>query len=143
MQSDVASAAVVRMPLDAGISIQDAIDSMKLRANLRNIKLVNELPLHKQVEAMSGKPYRFVQIFEFCDALTAASMLDHNEDYAAFMPCRIALYQDTSGKPWLITMDMDLLIHGGRELQPGLKKKALEVRDTIYDIMKAGAHGEL
>jgi len=39
-------------------------------------------------------------------------------------------------------MNLDLMIHGGRELPPELKEQALKVREAIYDIMKAAASGE-
>lgn len=143
IESDMATASVVRVPLAEDVSIEDAVDSMKLRANLRNIKLVGEKPLHMQIEATTGEPYRYTGIFEFCDAATAAKMLEYNEDYIAFMPCRIALFEDAQGKKWLSTMNMDLLIHGGKELNPDLKEAAVAVREGLYDIMQAGANGDL
>jgi len=143
IKTDVATAAVVRVPVKDDVSIDDAIDSMKLRANMRNIKLVGEKPLHQQIEAITGEPYRFVGIYEFCDALTARKMLEYNQDYVAFMPCRIALFEDEQGKRWLETMNMDLLIHGGKELRPELKEAAVAIRDGLLDIMNAGANGEL
>ena len=143
IETDMATASVYKIPLSEEVSIEDAIDSMKLRANLRNIKLVGEKPLHLQIEATTGQPYRYAGIFEFCDAATAKKMLEYNEDYIAFMPCRIALYEDAEGKKWLSTMNMDLLIHGGRELRGDLKEAAVAVREGLYDIMDAGANGEL
>jgi uncharacterized protein (DUF302 family) len=143
LETDLATAAVKRIPVDEGMSVEDVVDSMKLRANLRNIKLVGEKPLHLQIEAITGKPQPYSGIFEFCDALTAAMMLEYNYDYIAFMPCRIALFDDGTGKLWLSTMNMDLLIHGGKELEPGLKEKAIKIREGLYDIMQAGAAGEL
>jgi uncharacterized protein (DUF302 family) len=143
IESDLATAAVMRIPVDEGLSVEDVVDSMKLRANLRNIKLVGEKPLHMQIEAIVGKPQPYSGIFEFCDALTAQKMLEYNYDYIAFMPCRIALFDDGSGKLWLATMNMDLLIHGGKELEGGLKEKAIAIREGLYDIMQAGAAGDL
>ena len=43
---------VVKMPLAEDVGFDDAVESMKLRANMHNMKLVAELPLSKQVEAM-------------------------------------------------------------------------------------------
>ncbi|GAB6040013.1 DUF302 domain-containing protein [Endothiovibrio diazotrophicus] len=143
IESDMATAAVVRVPVAEGVTLEDAVESMKLRANLRNIKLVGEKPLHQQIEATTGQPHRYAGIFEFCDAATAAKMLDYNPDYIAFMPCRIALFEDADGNRWLETMNMDLLIHGGRELKPQLKESAVAIREGLYDIMQAGANGDL
>jgi uncharacterized protein (DUF302 family) len=133
---------VVKMPLAQGVSLADAAESMKLRANLLNMKLVAELPLSKQVEAITGKPERLATIYQFCDALTARRMLDYSLDFAAYLPCRIALVEDEKGQGWLVMMDLNLLINAAN-LQPELKAKAIEVRDNLENIMRAGANGDL
>ncbi|HMA10876.1 MAG TPA: hypothetical protein VKO83_03240, partial [Steroidobacteraceae bacterium] len=50
------AADVYKVAIDHGVSLADAAESMRLRANALNLKLVAELPLSKQVEAISGKP---------------------------------------------------------------------------------------
>ena len=133
---------VIRMPLAHGVGLDDAVESMKLRANLLNMKLVAELPLSKQVEATTGKPERRMTIYQFCDALTAKQMVDYSMDFAAYLPCRIALIEDEKGQGWLVMMDLNILIDSAG-LNPKLKEKAIEVRNNLESIMKAGANGEL
>lgn len=38
---------VVKMPIAEGVSMDDAVESMKLRANALNIKLVAHQPMYK------------------------------------------------------------------------------------------------
>lgn len=133
---------VVKMPLAKGVSFEDAEQSMKLRANALNMKLVAELPLSKQVEAITGKPSPRATIFQFCDAMTARQMLDYSLDFAAYLPCRIALVEDQKGQGWLVMMDLNLLINAAN-LKPELKAKAIEVRDMLENIMRAAANGDL
>ena len=132
---------VQRFKLADGVSAEDAIDSMKLRANQRNFKLVAELPLSEQVRAM-GKPSRYMHILAFCDALTASKMVQHNLMFAAFLPCRIAVVQDAQGEIWLVTMNIDQVL-GNIQLPNELQPLAQEVRDTIYSIIDAGVNGDL
>lgn len=40
------------------LSLNDAVEAMKIRANTLNIKLVAEMPLSKQIEAMGVKSRR-------------------------------------------------------------------------------------
>jgi uncharacterized protein (DUF302 family) len=101
---------VVKLPLAKGVSLEDAAQSMKLRANYLNMQLVAELPLSKQVAAITGKAERHATIFQFCDAMTARKMLDYSLDFAAYLPCRIALVEDEKGQGWLVMMDLNLLI---------------------------------
>jgi uncharacterized protein (DUF302 family) len=133
---------VIRMPLAKGVSLEDAEQSMKLRANALNMKLVADLPLSRQVEAITGKPSRYATIFQFCDAMTARQMLDYSLDFAAYLPCRIALVEDEKGQGWVVMMDLNLLINAAN-LKPELKAKAIEVRDMLENIMRAAANGEL
>jgi uncharacterized protein (DUF302 family) len=132
---------VVKMPLADGISFDDAVASMKLRANSHNMKLVAELPLSKQVEAM-GKKARRMDIYQFCDPLTAQRMVEANIHFAAYLPCRIAMVEDSHGKGWLVMMNLDMMLHGAT-LNAELKVSATKVRDVLMDIMQAGANGDL
>ncbi len=132
---------VVKMPLAEGVSMDDAVDSMLLRANALNFKLVARQPLHKELEALGIESKR-IEIFQFCDARIAAQMLAENLAFAAYLPCRITLIEDQKGQPWLITLDLDKVIQMA-DLPPALKESAIKVRDTIREIMTAGASGEL
>lgn len=135
---------VYRIPLATGVSMDDAVESMKLRANELNLKLVAELPLSKQVEAMVGGTQRRMQIFQFCDALTAKDLVDMNVDYAIYLPCRIALVEDKTGKAWLVMMDMDVPAWSkASHMTPELTAKIMKVRNGLIDIVNAGANGDL
>ena len=132
---------VMKMPLAEGVSFDDAVSSMKLRANIRNMKLVAELPLSKQVEAM-GKKARRMEIYQFCDPLTAQRMVEANINFAAYLPCRIAAVEDENGRGWLVMMNLDMMLNGAT-LTPELEAEAMKVRDILIDIMQAGANGDL
>lgn len=139
---NAAEATVWKKQVAEGLTPRDVEDAMRSVANEHNIKNVGELPLYKQVEAMSGKPYRYMKIFMFCNALTAAKMADYSDSFSAYLPCRVTLLQDKQGKYWIYSLNMDLMIHGGKPLPPELKKEALKVKMIIQDIMNRGAAGE-
>ena len=64
-----------KIPVEEGVSFEDAIDAMKLRANLVNFKQVGHQPMWKEIEATSGEPTPKVEIFQFCDAMVAREIL--------------------------------------------------------------------
>lgn len=135
---------VYKLAVQPGISMDEAAESMRLRANALNLKLVAELPLSRQVEAVTGKPQKTIIIFQFCDAVIAKQLIDVNVDFAVFMPCRIALIEEASGKAWLVMMDVDTnAIARQKKLSAELKKKIEDVRAMLINIMKAGASGDL
>ncbi|MCF7984267.1 MAG: DUF302 domain-containing protein [Thiohalocapsa sp.] len=132
---------VLKMPLAEDVSMDDAVDSMKLRANSLNFKLVAHLPLYQELEAMGVETNR-IEIFQFCDARIANEMLQFNPDFSAYLPCRIALLEDSEGKAWLVTLDLAKIIPSAN-LPPELLEKAQLVSDNIESIMTAGANGDL
>ena len=139
---NMAEASIWKVPVDEGMTAADVEETMKFVANEHNFKNVGEMPLYKEVESMSGQPYRYVKIFMFCNALTASRMLDYNDAFSSYLPCRITLIEDKEGKLWLYTLNMDGMIYGGKPLPAALKEEAENVKEIILDIMNRGATGE-
>ena len=139
---NAAEATVWKVPVQEGLGWEDVEQTMRFVANEHNIKNVGELPLSEQVAAMTGKPQRFLKIYMFCNPLTAADMFDYSVAFSAYLPCRISLIEDPQGKLWLYTLNMDMMIYGGKVLPKALKEEASAVKDTILDIMNRGATGE-
>jgi uncharacterized protein (DUF302 family) len=132
---------VLKMPLAEDVSMDEAVDSMLLRANSLNFKMVAHLPLYKELESMGVETKR-IEIFQFCDARIANEMIRENIDFSAYLPCRITLIEDQEGQAWLTTLDLDKVIQMA-DLPPNLMEHAVKVRDTIQEIMTAGATGDL
>lgn len=123
------------------ISIEEAIESMMLRANFLNFKMVADLPLSDQVQAM-GEEANYMRILAFCDALIAKKMVEFDPIFAGFLPCRIAVVEDDDKQGWIITMNMDMMLNTV-ELSPELTPLAEQVRDSINSIVDAGVNGDL
>ncbi len=139
---NAAEATVWKVPVNEDLTVEDVEETMKFVANEHNIKNVGELPLSAQIEAMSGEKSRFLKIFMFCNALTAAQMLEHSDAFSAYLPCRISLVEDKQGKLWLYSLNMDAMIYGGKTLPADLKEEAEGVKEIILDIMNRGAEGD-
>jgi uncharacterized protein (DUF302 family) len=139
---NAAEATVWKRPVAEGLSPEDVEETMRFVANEHNFKNVGELPLSAQVAAMTGEEQRFWKIYMFCDPLTAARMLDYSDAFSGYLPCRVALVEDKSSQLWLYTLNMDMMIHGGKELPPELFEEANRIKDIILDIMNRGAEGD-
>jgi len=137
-----ADATIWKVPVEEGLSVEEVEETMKFVANEHNFSNVGELPLYKDVEAKTGTKFRFIKMFLFCDSLVAAKMLSNSDAFSAYFPCRITLVEDTEGKLWLYTLNMDMMIHGGRPLPEELLQEALRVKEVMLDIMNRGATGE-
>lgn len=139
---NAAEATVWKIPVQEGLSPEEVEEVMKFVANEHNIKNVGELPLYKEIEAQTGKSFRYLKIFMFCNPMIAGTMFEYSPAFSAYLPCRISLIEDEQGKLWLYTLNMDMMIHGGSPLPADLKQEAIQVKDTILDIMNRGASGE-
>ncbi len=137
-----AEATIWKTQVKEGLSVTDVEDAMKSVATEYNIRSVGELPLSKQISLMSGKKYRFLKIYMYCNPLTAAKMVDYNDAFSAYLPCRVSLVEDKEGRLWIYSLNMDMMIYGGTPLPPALKKEAKRVKEVIQAIMSRGASGE-
>lgn len=137
-----ADATVWKVPLAEGISPADAEEIMNFVANQHNIMGVGELPLSEQVALMTGEEQRLLKIYQYCDPRTAMKMVDYSDAFSAYLPCRIAIVEDKQGNHALYSLNMDLMISGGKTLPPELREEAEKVREIILEIMERGAKGE-
>jgi len=128
--------------VDEGLRPEEVIESLKSLATEHNFLFVGESPFYKQIKAITGEDYRYVNFLSFCDARVGKRMLEYRDQYSGFMPCRIALVEDKDGRLWLYSMNLDIMIHGGREFPQDLKADALRVRDTIKAMITGAAKGE-
>lgn len=128
--------------VDEGISPQDVVDSLKSLGVSNNMLFVGESPFHKQIKAISGKDYRYVNFLSFCDASTGKKMLEYRNALAGFMPCRIAVVEHQDGRLWLYSMNLDLMIYGGAKLPDNLRNDAIRIRDALHNMMVKAAAGE-
>ena len=132
---------IAQVEILPGISFDEAVESLKLRANQHNLKFVGVNQLHKEIEALTGKPSKRIEIFNFCDGITAQKMIAANPLMISFMPCRIAILEDMQGKRWIITMliNPDLI----RALPDETQKSAERIMSAMKDIILAASSGDL
>jgi uncharacterized protein (DUF302 family) len=139
---NAAAATVWKAKVAEGLSFDEVDQSIQQIAIDRNIKGVGDLPLGDQVEAMTGAPWRKLKIYLYCNPLTAAKMVEYDIAYAAYLPCRVSLVEDENGDLWVTTLDMDMMIYGGKTLPDELLKEALEVKSIMLDILERAAEGD-
>ena len=128
---------VVQMPLADGVSVDEAIQFLQSKAAELNMKIVAHQPVSKELQGR-GIDSGPLHIFQFCNPEDAYKMVQHNALFAAYMPCRIALVEDSEGKVWLMMLDLDILINNA-PLTPELKEMAVRINENLMEIMKAGA----
>ena len=144
---DMLSIMAYKLPLEEGVTWEDAVDSMMIRANEVNFKFVGSAPMYKEIEALTGEPTPKLEIFRFCDALVARKILDYMPEFVIFLPCQIALVEDADGQLWVMTMDwdvswLDFAQNPNSHLTKELRADAKRIREHIRYIMEGAATGD-
>jgi uncharacterized protein (DUF302 family) len=138
----------VKYQAKPGLSFDEVVQSMMLRANQVNLKFVGTNLMWKDFEAVlgdTGAPR--VEVFSFCDIAIGRELLKVIPEMVVFLPCRIAVMEDADRNVWVLMMDWDVtwLDLAGKQagITPELRRGAMEIRDKMEDVMRAGASGEL
>jgi uncharacterized protein (DUF302 family) len=131
-----------------GVTFDEVVESMMLRANQVNLKFVGRNRLSKDFQAVLGDSnVPRVEVFSFCDAATGREFLKIIPEMVVFLPCRIAVMEDADKNIWLLTLDWDVTwldLAGAKSgITPELRKSALDIREKLDSVMRAGAGGEL
>jgi len=130
---------VIKMALGDGVSGDDAVDAMLSTAAELNMKMVGHQNVSKELQARGIDTPR-LEIFQFCNPEDAVKMVKFNTIYAAYMPCRISLVEDSDGKIWLEMLNLDMIINA-YPLPPELQAIAITINGTMLSILTAGATG--
>ncbi|MCR4304526.1 MAG: DUF302 domain-containing protein [Gallionella sp.] len=132
---------IAQVQIQQGVGFDDAVEFLELRANRHNLKFIGVSPLYKEIEAVTGKPARRMEIFSFCDGLVAQQMIGTNPLMISFMPCRIAMVEDEQGARWIISMMMCRAMI--RTLPVKIRKNAQRIMGAMKDSMLAASNGNL
>ena len=140
---DAAASMVKVVPLEEGVSAEDAIESIKSVAVSNNMLVVSDTIMFRSGEKdYAGNPTRHVQIISLCNKQIARDFIDYSKAFGAFMPCRIILIEGKDGQYYLATMKLDLMIAGGYPLTPEMKDMAEKVATTMYMAVDKAAKGD-
>jgi uncharacterized protein (DUF302 family) len=147
---DVLNLMATKYKAKPGLSFDDVVESMKLRANQLNLKLVGTSPMWKDFRAVLGdKNAPRVEVFHYCDIAVAREVLKYAPEAIVFLPCRIDVMEDADHNIWVLTLDWNVAwlnsIAGkmGMNADPVLVKDAQRIRSEIDNVMRAAANGDL
>ncbi len=137
-----------KVKVKPGVSFDDVVESMKLRANKLNFKYVGNNLMYKDFQAVLGDMSApRIEVHSFCDIAVGRDLLRISPEFLVFLPCRIGIMEDANKEIWVMMLDWNLDWVSGYESQmgvtPELAKGAIEIRNKMEEIMMAGATGDL
>ncbi len=130
-----------------GLAFDEIVEAMDLKANDVNFKKTGHSKIWQDVASITGVPTTRIEVLQYCDAVVGRRMLDVSPEFAIFIPCRIAVYEDANGEIWLMTLDWDVswlaqAWQPGSQIGEQLRQDAVRIRDAMHQIMISGASGE-
>ncbi len=131
-----------------GLSFDDVVQSMELRANSLNFKRVGHSPMWKDIQAVLGDTSApRMEVFHYCDIAAGREVLKATPEAIAYLPCRIAIMEDADKAIWVITLDWDLAwldtVNNKMGINSELAKYAKDINGKMDNIMRAAAAGDL
>lgn len=131
-----------------GLSFDDVVESMMLAANKQNFKFVGSNLMWKDFKAVLGdNDAPRIEVHSFCDIAVGRDLLRISPEFLVFLPCRIAVMEDSDKNIWVMMLDWNMDWVAGYEgtmaLSPELVKGARDIRDKMELIMQAAANGDL
>ena len=132
-----------------GLSFDEVVESMKLRANQVNLKLVGHSPMVKDIQAVLGDfSTPRMEVFHFCDIEAGREIMKLVPESIVYLPCRIAVMEDAQKNVWVLTLDWDTswldgINSGAMGVSPEMMDLAKKIRDNMDNVMRAAAAGDL
>lgn len=100
------------------------------------------LPVQRAIQETGARPFPLLQVYLFCDPDLAVDLIKHNSAMAAFLPCRVTLYEDARGGLWVMTQNLELLLHGGQPLPIALQERAAGLHALLREMVDRAAGTE-
>lgn len=127
---------LIKLPTEKSVSEASVALQAAVEANHFGV-----MQVHNLKETMTKKGVEFAHeclIFEVCQPQQAKKVLDENMSVSTALPCRSSIYEE-GGKTILATLKPTTLL--AMFNTPQLEQVALEVEESILQIMKDAAAG--
>ncbi len=138
---DPAKAMMKEFLVNEDVSNEDVIESIKALAEEYNMRVTGDTKMFT-IEDAKADEVKFVENVSMCSLYIAKKFLNHSRYFGGFMPCRIMLVEYGDGRRYLITMDLNLAIHGGFPLDDEMLKLATQVQTAMVEIPRRAAEGD-
>ncbi|WP_245234340.1 DUF302 domain-containing protein [Methylotenera oryzisoli] len=140
------SSAIYELPVNANVSYQDLVESLKSISEGINFVNPANFPIGEHMKLRGVDSQGIKEVRSFCNlSMGTEIILDHPE-FLVFAPCRVAIYEkrDGNNKPQLYiamdrpTFDLKSIKHPTERA----KKSAQELETKLLEIMDKARKGD-
>jgi len=138
---DPAKAMMIEYEIDEDVSNEDSAESIHALAEEYNMRITGDIKMYTKDDAAPDE-VKHARIFSMCSLHIAKVFLNHSRYFGGMMPCRVMLVEYGNGKRFLVTMDLELAIHGGAPLDKEMLELATHVQKAMTEIPERAARGD-
>ena len=134
---------VIKIGVDDYISNMDVEESMESMATSEGIRAVGTLPISEIVELQTGVRQRFYKVYQYLMPIHSVALVTYNPKFSLLSPIRIYLIEDSTGRRWVYTQNIDSIISPNQRLPADISDIIVDMKRIINSIISAGASGDL
>jgi len=138
---DPANAMMKEFKVEDDVTNDDVGESVHALAEEYNMRITGDIKMFTKDDAKPNE-VKHARIFSLCSLHIAKVFLNHSRYFGGFMPCRIMLVEYGNGERYLVTMDLELAIHGGEPLGKEMLELATKVQVAMTEIPARAAKGD-
>ena len=138
---DPAKAMMKEYKVAEDVTGDDVKESIAALAEEYNMRQTGYVKMFTKEDAKATE-VKEARIWSVCSLHIAKVFLNHSRYFGGFMPCRIMYVQYGNGDAYLITMDLNLAIHGGYPLPKEMGRLAAKVKKAMEEIPARAANGD-
>lgn len=136
---DAMEALVYQRQVVPGRDAADVERSLEAGAAELGLESLGMFPVQQQIRSRAAVDFPVLQVYLFCDPKLAVDLMRHNPATAAYLPCRVTLYEDSGGDLWVMVTNLDLMLHGSRPLPLSLQERAAGLQTLLREMVDRAA----
>ncbi len=134
--------AIYEVPVNAGVSYQDVIDSLKTVSEGMNFVNPANFPIADHMKQRGIDPQGVKEVRSFCNlSMGTEIMLDHPE-FLVFAPCRVAIYEK-QGKLFLALDRPTFDLKNIKNPTERARKSAQELETALIQLLDKARKGDI
>lgn len=130
------------VPVEPGVSYDDVLTSLKVAAEGKNFVSPAAFPIGEHLQQRGQQLQGRLEVRTYCSLGLGAEIFRDYPEFAAFAPCRIAIYE----KQGALYMALDRPTYALRhlkEVSPKARAAVQEIENTLIWMMDKARKGEI
>lgn len=128
--------------VEPGVSYDDVVTSLKVAAEGKNFVSPAVFPIGEHIRQRGQEVQGVLEVRTYCSLTIGAEVLRDYPEFAAFAPCRIAIYEKQGALYMALDRPTYALRHLG-EVNQQARDAAKEIEDTLIWMMDKARKGDI